>query len=1004
MSRTSGISRVRAEDPGPRDVIVFAPFCLDLRAGRLLHGTQPVPLQPKAFAVLRHLAERPGALVTKDELLDAVWRDIAVSENSLTQSIRQLRRALQDDSTPARFIETVHSRGFRFVAETQVPGSGSLVPGFGEAQPDTRDEKPGTSFFVGRATELHRLDELLGRAQRAVRQLVFVTGEAGIGKTTLLQSFLAAPAASQALVARGQAVEQVGTGEPYLPVLDALGRLARIADPQRVVPLLRRTAPAWLAQMPWLLEPADAVALRQSLIDVRPERMLRELAVFLEEFAATATLILVLEDLHWSDRSTVELLLMLAQRSDPARLLVIGTYRPAEASLQEHPLVRAKHTLQLRRQCTEIALEYLTRADVEAYLERRFPRAEFPKALAGLIHEHTDGNPLFMVAVIDQLITRGWLVGTDPGWALAVPLEMLRLEVPDDLRDMIRFQFHSMAPADRSLMEAASVSGGLFTAGEIAQAIDGELGAAESACEQLVRMYRFLRVADDAAMPGERTARRYTFIHALYQHVIYEEIPAERRRHLHLRIGEALERADHDGAPQNAFRLASHFERGGDPARAITYFAAAAAEAQQRFAPREAIGCLEAALRLTEHLQDVKQRCQREIELRVPLTAALNLVYGYASAEVRENCERARVLCEQTGSLSELYEALYALWYSQAMRAEKDTARETAERLVEISERLGSPEQRLRAANTRGQTAVYEGNYQEAGDTLQAAIAGWETISGTSKGSVFGSDPIMVAHAHRGWALWFLGYPDSARHSYRRALSLAQEAGLPFGLAGAHWHVAFVELLCGNATEAFHLADRGLALATEHAFPFWHTLTTALRGWAQMHLGKPAAGVEDVRAAIALFDSSGMKLTKPLLLALLAEGGLRLGNFRAGLASVQEGLHLTQTNLDRFYEPELWRLKGELLLAQSKGNKKTTRSTRRNAQVKEAEQCFECALKMAHERSARSLELRAALSLARLEQIAGERGPAHQLLAGVYGWFTEGFDTQDLQEARSLLG
>jgi tetratricopeptide (TPR) repeat protein len=388
----------------------------------------------------------------------------------------------------------------------------------------------------------------------------------------------------------------------------------------------------------------------------------------------------------------------------------------------------------------------------------------------------------------------------------------------------------------------------------------------------------------------------------------------------------------------------------------------------------------------------------------VPLTAALNLVYGYASAEVRESCERTRVLCEQSGSLPELYEALYALWYSQAMRAEKDTTRETTERLVEISERLGSPEHRLRAATTRGQTALYEGKYQEAGDTLQAAIAGWETISGTSNGSAYGPHPIMAAYANRGLALWFLGYPDSARHSYRKALSLAQEAGLPFSLAAAHVHVALAELLCGNATGTFRLADRGLALATEHAFPFWHTLATAFRGWAQVCAGEPAAGQAEVHAAIALLDSNSMQLMKPLLLALLAEGALRLGNFRAGLASVDEGLHLTQTTLDRFYEPELWRLKGELLLAQAKEKKKTARSASRNAQAKEAEQCFQCALKMGRERGARSLELRAALSLARLEQSVGERGAAHDLLASVYGWFTEGFDTQDLQEARTLLG
>lgn len=992
MQRASAPLRAHTGDSGPRDAIVFAPFRLELRAGQLLRGSEAVPLRPKTFAVLRHLVERPGALVTKGELLDAVWADAAVTENTLTQSIRELRRALQDDTTPPRFIETVHHRGFRFVA-----------PVTNHLPATTEQSSVVAAAFVGRATELHRLDGLLGKAQRGQRQVVFVTGEAGLGKTTVIQRFLAAPAASQVLVARGQAIEQAGAREPYLPVLDALGRLAGITDPHHVVSLLRRTAPTWLAQMPWLLEPADAVALRQSLIDMRPERMLRELAVFLEEFAATATLILVLEDLHWSDPSTVELLLMLAQRSEPARLLVIGTYRPAEASLQEHPVVRAKHTLQLRHQCTEIALEYLTRADVEAYLDRRFPRAEFPETLAGLVHEHTDGNPLFMLAVTNQLIARGWVVATDPGWALTASLETLRLDVPDDLRDMLCFQFQGLGPADRSVLEAASVHGRVFTADEIAQAIGGELSAAEDTCEQLARTYRFLRVADDAAMPGE-IATPYTFIHALYRHVIYEEIPAGRRRRLHLGIGEALERVHGDGAAQNAFRLATHFERGGDPVRAITYLAAAAAEAQHRLAPREAVGCLEAALRMTERLPGVQQRRQREIELRVPLTAALNLVHGYASDEVRASCERTRALCEQSGALPELFEALYALWYSQAMRAEKDTTRETMERLVEVAEQLDRPGHRLRAANTRGQTTLYEGNYQEAADTLQAAIARWKALSGNSDGNAYGPDPAMAAYANRGVALWFLGYPDDARHSDRRALSLAQETGRPFTLAAAHVHVAFVELLCGNATGACRLTDRALALATEHAFPFWQGLATAFRGWAQMHSGRTTAGVEDVRAAIVLFDSSGMRFMKPLLLALLAEGDLRLGKLREGLASVDEGLHLTHTTLDCLYEPELWRLKGEILLAQSKEKMKSARSTSRDAQVKGAEQCFQDALEIARERGARSLELRAAMSLARLEQMVGARGAAHDLLAAVYGCFTEGFDTRDLQEARALLG
>jgi DNA-binding winged helix-turn-helix (wHTH) protein/type II secretory pathway predicted ATPase ExeA len=598
MRGTSGTPTVNDGYTELPEAVFFAPYCLDLRGARLLRDAQTIPLRPKTFAVLRHLTERPGALVTKDELLGAVWAGTAVTEDTLSKSIGELRQALKDDATAPRFIETVHRRGFRFIAPVSNELRGPRTePSAGP--PVSFQHSLPSPAFIGRAAELRRLGEALDKAQRGERQVVFVTGEPGIGKTSLVQAFLESAPARHAVTARGQTVEQVAACEPYLPVLDALGRLARVAGPPRVAALLHRHAPTWLAQMPWLLEPADAAALRRSLLDVRPERMLRELAVFLEEFSSTATLILVLEDLHWSDTSTVELLLMVGQRSEPARLLVVGTYRSAEAIVQEHRLLRVKHTLQLQRQCTEILIEYLTRDEVEAYIERRFPQAEFPKALAGLIHEHTDGNPLFMVAVIDQLIARGWLVATEPGWALTVPLETLRLEVPDDLREMIRFQFQGVGPADGALLEAASVIGIKFTAGEVAQAIDGEIDTVERACDRFVQTHRFLRLPYTEVMPEERDGTQYAFLHGLHRHVIYEEIPAAQRRRLHLRIGEGLERMHDDTRAEDVFRLATHFERGGDSVRAITYLAAAAATAQERFAPREAIGCLEAALRLT---------------------------------------------------------------------------------------------------------------------------------------------------------------------------------------------------------------------------------------------------------------------------------------------------------------------------------------------------------------------------------------------------------------------
>src|SRR5262249_36880055 len=533
-------------------------------------------------------------------------------------------------------------------------------------------------------------------------------------------------------------------------------------------------------------DPAEAAALRLALPGGRPERMLRELAVFLERITATTPLILVLEDLHWSDPSTAELLLMLGQSREPATLMILATYRPAEAAVHEHPPPRATQSLPPHRQCSEIALPYLGRANVEAYLARRFPTASFPSGLGALIHQQTDGNPLFVVAVVDQLRTRGFLVDTAPGWALTVPLETLQIEVPDDMRDMIQAQFRAMSLTDQALLEAAAVAGVEFSADEIAAGLVSEGDTVGASCERLVYAHRFLRVVGTAELPGDRVARRYSFIHALYQHVLYSGIPDERRGRLHRRIGEFLETTYGEARERIAARLAHHFQQSRDYTRAITYLSDGAGTAQRRLAPREAVASLEASLALLPHMKDGEERRRREIQLRLGLGSALNLVYGYASDKVHDNYERTRELCEQAGDLSQLFEVLYALWYSQALRAEEGSTLGTAGRLVELAERLDGTEYRMRAASALGCTALYGGDYRRAGETLGTFVDACESGELKFAPTIYGVEPVVAARTHYAFSLYFLGHPDGARSQCRKALSLAERGGLPFTLAAAY--------------------------------------------------------------------------------------------------------------------------------------------------------------------------------------------------------------------------
>ena len=376
LEKSRGSSQILPKGLAPplSGVIEFPPYRLDQRAGRLWRDDRPVELRPKAWTLLRYLAERPGALVTKEEMHAAVWGDVVVSDDTLTQTLGELRRALGDDPRAPRVIETVHRRGVRFIARVHgtPPGDGGLALAV-TLQPAPGAGSPAT--LVGRETELATLRAFFRNASAGARQVVFMQGEPGIGKTSIVEAFVDALRASAdgVLIGYGQCVEQRGEREPYMPVLEALERLSQGPARDRLLSTLRAVAPSWLARMPSLHSPADAGRPGRGDTDTTPHRMLREFASLVEAVSVDRPLVLVLEDLHWSDQGTVDLVSVLAQRPERARVMLLGTYRPAEATVLDHPFAQVVATLRTHHQCREIALEYLSRSHVTAYLQGGLP-------------------------------------------------------------------------------------------------------------------------------------------------------------------------------------------------------------------------------------------------------------------------------------------------------------------------------------------------------------------------------------------------------------------------------------------------------------------------------------------------------------------------------------------------------------------------------------------------------------------------------------------------------
>ncbi len=568
MANEEGASR----DAASPTVLRFGAFRLEPANARLSEGARVVDLAPKAFSVLCHLAARPGMLVTKDELLDAVWGRRFVSESVLKTAVNAIRAALADDSRQPRYIETVARRGYRFVAAAAAEAARPAAT----AASATASPNPAGGVatlpvtFIGRTAALAQLRGYRTQVAGGQRQLVLVGGEAGIGKTTLLRQLAAEHLAEGDAAAFGQCVEQAGGGEPYLPILDALDELARGPAGAPWKAALRQAAPTWLAQLPWLVNGSDQALLQRELAGSGQDRMLREFGALLDLATAASPLLLVIEDLHWSDHATVSLLDYLARRRRGAgRWMLVASYRPTDLALANHPLQALRQELRVHKLCAELVLEPFSESEVGDYLTRRLgtPSSRQNAELARALHAHTEGLPLFLANVLDDIEGDGRISFADERWR--DPVQALAgLHLPETVVGAVERQIGRLPGDLKDLLEAASVLGFEFTQPMLAGLLGSDAAASGLHCDGLARRGEWLRHAGISAGADGALSGRYAFRHALYRRVFYERSAPTRRIDLHLRAAALLKAsADHRGH-QAAGELAQHFEGARDTAAA----------------------------------------------------------------------------------------------------------------------------------------------------------------------------------------------------------------------------------------------------------------------------------------------------------------------------------------------------------------------------------------------------------------------------------------------------
>ena len=963
-----------------------------------------IHLNPKSFAVLGMLLARRGELVLKDELLDTVWPDTHVADGVLKVCVAEIRRALGDSPTEPRFIETVHRRGYRFIATATAAESEAPAP---EARSILAWPPGGTPTsrtpvgLVGRSGDLRILEQRFATCLAGERQLVFVSGEPGAGKTALVEHFAAGLAERGPVAITGsQCLEQFGAGEAYMPVLEAVGRLVRTDRTARL--LLRRYAPTWFVQLPWLIDDEDRDRLGRELFGAARERMLRELAEFLEALAADIPLVVVLEDLHWGDPSTVDLLSLVAARREPARLLLIVTYRPVELILNRHPLRGVAQQLAAAAHCANAALDELDVGAVSAWVERRFARHRFASDVPLLLHARTDGNPLFLVTLVDHLLARGTIVEREGCWEASDGLDRELRTVPESARLLIAQQLDRLQPEDRRLLEAASLAGVAFSAATVAAALDQRDGGAahiETRCEQLAGAGPFLRGNGDVTWPDGTIAEGFAFRHSLYRETLAALVPAGRRAELHRRIGSVLEDAYGARAPELAAELALHFEEAGDGLRAARNRRLAADTAARRHAAAEVEGHLEKALALLASLAPSPERDAEEMRAQSMLGAALTMTRGFAGPEVEAAYRRALELASAAPPERSMFPLLWGLMGFYIMRGNLTEACELADRMLVIADGSGDALMRMVAHHAKWTVHFFSGDFRATQRHLDEGEPLYDLVTDRNAALAFGQDQKVAALAHRAILEWYLGRIDQAVETSRRAVEHSHAVGHPIPIAFALLYDCWLRILRREPAACLETAEAVITYASDNGMPHWLPGAIHVRGWALAQLGEVERGMADIESALAVLTAVGANLGRGPRTFDLATLKAQLGRLDEARAILEDAKAVAARTGERYDDSEMLTFDAQLSLLEAGGAAAAPPAVR-----EQAEATMQAAIDCAHRQGAIMLELRAVMALVKTFPERPSGGRARRRLAELLDALTEGFDTADLREASRLAG
>src|SRR5213594_395474 len=921
-----------------------------LRTGLRLLALDPLqePVHRTVMRLYVQLGRRPSALRQYQICVGILQRELSVEPETTTKQLYQeiLRQR------PSHAAADVESAATAHAAPAEAPASDDTLP----------RELP----LVGRATEIGRLREVLNRAWEGHGQVATLIGEAGVGKSRLLAELAAEAVAlgGRVLVGRCYEAEQI---LPFAAWVDAL-RAGRVdADKD----FLEGLNPLWRPELARLLPELGVSGHRpdQSPVDYR--HLFESVAQLIRHLVLRQPVVLILEDLHWGDEMSLRLLSFLGRRLQTWPLLVVGTAR--EEDLPGAPILRRTlEDLARDKHLVELRLAPLSKEETLT-LVRTLARAERNEAVTTGFAEQvwiiSEGNPFAVVETV-RALPEGFVA--DPSATLAVPKRV---------REVILRHLEALSERGRDLTIVAAVIGREFDFPLLCRAAGVEENEAAESLEELVRR----RVLHSV---GER----FDFTHDRIREVAYGRLLRERQRALHARIANSMEMLYADRLAEQVERLAHHATRGELGEKAARYLRQAGAKAFANSAHADALAYFTQALELLGKLAPGSVRDREELSLRLALGPALQATRGYATPEVEQSYARARQLADEVGAPVQRFQALWGIWLVASHRASAGTALELGRELLALAERFDDPALLLEGHHALWPVLVWLGSADAARWHLDQGMALYDKARHQSHAFVYGGhDPGVCCRKVASWASWILGYPKRGLEESVASLKLARELDHPTSIIVALvWACVFRDLR-REVHEVGQHARALIALSTEHEASQWLAAGTIVDGSVRVELGEGALAIAQIRRGLAAYESTGAHLFVPYFLSLLARAFLKIGEPHEGLRVIGEALETARTTGEGVWEAELIRLEGELRLAASPDD------------VADALDCFGRAIEIARRQAARSWELRAALSLARVLVAAGRRDEARRTLAEAYDWFTEGLDTADLREARALL-